>query len=637
MKRSLLILLAALLSSGLLLQAEPVSENRAREVATKVLAAQPATKAYSGAVKLIWDGENAATKAAGNPAFYVFGSDRGGFVIIAGDDNVEPVLAISETNQFKVEGMPENMKWWMEMMKDYVRSASTPTPEARKQWARFADTKVDPVGDNDVRLTGKVGHKTPEWNQGKSDNDLFGQQVFNAKCPLDDASNRYYTGCVATALGELLTAMSGLYPTKIVPYPTAPNAPGYKVPEGKKAAAEEGSYYSFSSTPYLWEQLRTLTDTDAINAAIAAGKTALLEDLARLLADLGAMIQAKYAASGTGADSEFAATMMARYMGFHKGARFEYAEDYSIRQWKEMLKAELSRHPVFFSGRKESSGHAFVLDGYAWFDGTEEMFYVNFGWSGQGNGYYLVNQFGNYTQACSAPFEFYPDPSSSYPKIIKMIFGDSTNPRDGLSYTSGAPSANGDAVLLNNFYIENRGQETYSGPVRLVAVDKTGVVKQELKEFHFNEGLQPGEHVGLYVSDTDDLRINYDFAFGDKIILQYLPDGTNWEKVSSLWSSSYLVDELPLMPAAFIMTESAYHVGDYFQFKLINNDIKYRATQWYFTGPDGVKSSPQPQKQFEYQLTSPGRYKVEAAIIPLLPVEGGTVVETITTYITVSE
>ena len=113
------------------MQAEPVPESRARDIAMKVLAAQPATKAAAGDVKLIWDGEDAATKAAGNPAFYVFGSERGGFVIIAGDDNVPPVLAISETNQFKVEGMPDNVKWMMEGMKNFVRSVSSPSSEVR--------------------------------------------------------------------------------------------------------------------------------------------------------------------------------------------------------------------------------------------------------------------------------------------------------------------------------------------------------------------------------------------------------------------------------------------------------------------------------------------------------------------------
>ena len=224
-----MILLTVLMSGGLLLQAEPVPESRAREIAMKVLASQPATKAAAGDVKLIWDGEDAATKAAGNPAFYVFGSD-----------NVPPVLAISETNQFKVEGMPENVKWMMEGMKSYVRSASSPSAEVRNQWARFADTKVDPVAPDAPSLVEVAMHRTPEWNQGNIDYYYFPQQVFNTKCPKDADDNLTVTGCVATAVAEVMTTLSGLYPMAM---------PSHAV--GTVDAYEVGDGYVSAVTPYV--------------------------------------------------------------------------------------------------------------------------------------------------------------------------------------------------------------------------------------------------------------------------------------------------------------------------------------------------------------------------------------------------
>ena len=210
MKRIFLILFAVLLTGGMMLQAAPVSESRAREVAMKVLAAQPATKASSGDVKLIWNGEDAATKAATQPAFYVFGRDGGGFVIVAGDDNVQPVLAISETNEFKVEGMPENVKWWMDNMKYYVRNM-LPTQQVREQWAQFAETKGDP-GPLPGTITDKHEKLTPTWDQGNNDPVYFGegQHIFNAMCPLDlNGTDLSITGCVAVALGEVITYQSG--------------------------------------------------------------------------------------------------------------------------------------------------------------------------------------------------------------------------------------------------------------------------------------------------------------------------------------------------------------------------------------------------------------------------------------------
>ena len=40
------------------------------------------------------------------PPFYVFNREGGGFVIISGEDAINPVIAYSFDNQFSVENMP---------------------------------------------------------------------------------------------------------------------------------------------------------------------------------------------------------------------------------------------------------------------------------------------------------------------------------------------------------------------------------------------------------------------------------------------------------------------------------------------------------------------------------------------------
>ena len=178
MKKLFLLVLMSLLSGVLLLQAAPVPASQALELGRRILSAQPATKAGGGSVRIVWDGESAATKAGVQPAFYVVARDGGGFVIIAGDDNVTPVLAISDRNVFKVEGMPDNVKWWMERMKAYVRATYFQTPEVKARWAKFAGTK-----SGDGRITGEVSDKveklTPEWDQGgTADIYYLGREVF---------------------------------------------------------------------------------------------------------------------------------------------------------------------------------------------------------------------------------------------------------------------------------------------------------------------------------------------------------------------------------------------------------------------------------------------------------------------------
>ncbi|MBO4340038.1 MAG: C10 family peptidase [Bacteroidales bacterium] len=637
MKRFFLIIIATMLT-GSMLQAEPVSESRAREVAMKVLAAQPATKASSGDVKLIWDGENAATKAASNPAFYVFGRESGGFVIIAGDDNAQPVLAISDKNQFQVEGMPENVKWWMDGMKTYVRSVS-PTSEVKAQWAQFAETKADPIPSNDPGLSGIVIHPTPEWAQGSTDNKYYERSVFNAKCPVNADLQTTLTGCVATALGELLTTLSALYPAAMPTHPTVAQIPGYEVPDGYLPAAAEGDYYNLVTTGYNWAGLRTLTGDAAIRAAIAAGNDALLDSLGYLLADLGAIMRAQYARKDTGAPTAFAPYYMGECFGMNKAAHFDYAEDFTARQWIEKLKTELDQRPVLYSARTATSGHAFLLDGYARYSGSD-MFYINFGWLGVDNGYYLIPEFGDYIYSHAAVFDFYPDPTSTYPTILKLVVRRSgAHPSNGFKWEGGvAPTAdNGYQVLLDYFYVSNEGGD-YNGSFRLVAVDKSDNVKQEIDQFAYS--LPANYSVGVYYPASDDKHLSFTPVFGDKIVMQYTTDETDanpdnwaWETITAYAPVGALIDELPLLPAAFIKTDAAYHVGDYFQFKLLNNDYLYAGTVWKITAPDGTVSSNLEQSLIEFQLTQAGAYKIEAAVAP---VEGDPVVETITTYIEVN-
>ena len=120
-----------LMALGWSLSAGPVTVDRALELAGRVLPAVDTRAAEP--LKVIWDGETAPTPEA--PALYVIGRESGGFVILAGDDRVCPVLALSDKGRFEVEGMPANVRWWMDQMKAYVRSVPAPEAGAAEAWA----------------------------------------------------------------------------------------------------------------------------------------------------------------------------------------------------------------------------------------------------------------------------------------------------------------------------------------------------------------------------------------------------------------------------------------------------------------------------------------------------------------------
>ena len=638
MKTRVFAFLSALFLFGVSLSAAPVSPGRALDIAKKIFAAQPETKAGGGALRIVWDGEEVATKAAVQPAFYVVARDGGGFVIVAGDDNVRPILAISDHNEFKVEGMPANVRWWMDRMKAYVRATTIQEPEVKALWANLISTKADasvPTAD----VTNKVEHLTPEWSQGNTyhEGQTDERQLFNSKCPKDADGNYTFTGCVATAIGEVMTTLSGLYPDVMPTCGTGTIAP-YTAISGYVSASTVEKPYVLNAS-YDWANLRQLTGTDAIKAA-ADNRMHWdwLDNMDQLLADLGAVIHSSYSAGGTGAYVELTAGLMAEYFGFNKAAYYDKAADYSARQWREKLKGQLAERPIIYRGDTSDyqSSHAFVFDGYGTYGGAD-VFHVNFGWSGYCNGYYYETNLDmgsyNFSWNCGAIFDFYPDPSSTYRKIIKLYSSNMGSPF-GFRYTGSAPAAKGDLILTDWIAYLNEGHDPYDGKIRLAVLNEKGDVVQELFERDFTTyPLNPGDGYIVCLNEQDDVHVAFDISLGDRIVLQYAVDDRNevWEKVTSTLLPDSFIDELPLIPLAFIRTEDSYKVGDWFEFALMNHDRIYAGTKWTFTDPEG-KAVTIEQSEREFQLTKKGIWMIEADVASEV---GADPVKTLTTYIEV--
>ena len=630
MKKILVILSLLAFFGGLSLQAAPVSRDRALDIAKKVFAAQPATKAV-GDVKLIWDGEDVATKAAVNPAFYVFTRDGGGFVIIAGDDNVTPVLALSDHNEFKVEGMPENVKWWMDYMKAYVRT-SVQTPEVMQQWASFIGTKSGPITGT---VTDKVEKITPEWDQGNNDDIYFNQNVFNAKCPMI-GSDYCVTGCVAAALGEVITYQSGQTGVSM-PSKGTGTVGGYTLSSAYVAAGYVAPAAYALGTVYDWPNLRTLmTINDVLNAK-NAGKNELLDNLAQLLADLGAMVEASYNIDDTGAVTSNAIPGLGEHLGFNKAAYSADAADYTPSRWIAKLKAELDQRPLVFSGRTSgNAGHAFVLDGYGKYDGND-VFHVNFGWGGMNNGYYLITNLDagsghNYSYNTSAIFDFYPKEGSDYTYALQYH---TYSTLTGLSFIDAFSTSNWFRISLS---LCNSGNTAYDGLFQAKLVDRTGTPKADFEirkdavlgwTDEFSMGTGSIGYTQLYLR----LSSNPGIAFGDRIVIycSTTSSKTDFQPIQRCTDGT-VINELSLVPTAFIRTAASYNKNDWFVFELINNDYLYAGTVWTITDPDGTQVVKQ-QSDKEFQFTKKGQYKIEAATATTV---SGAVIEKIVTYITVN-
>lgn len=320
----LLVLLLALGYSSL--QAKRITQWQAQQQAYSFWGKQMPQKAKAKS--------RAATTASRSDAYYVFNNDAGGFVIIAGDDAVTPVLGYTSTGSFDAENLPDGLK---DLLKSYER-----------QIAALGDSYV--ANQTAVR-TGFAGEKllnTAKWNQ---------YAPFNKYTP-----GNYVTGCVATA-GAIVMKHHG--------YPAKGTGSHSYTWNGKTLTANFEHDYDWASMPAKY---------DGTNDAAFDG-------VARLMSDLGVAVEMQYAQSGSAAYIGNLITALQTYFGYSKLSYLASIDDMEAEAWKEKLRGEIdANRPILYSASDASvGGHAFVIDGY-----RGESFSVNWGWGGYCDGCYQI-------------------------------------------------------------------------------------------------------------------------------------------------------------------------------------------------------------------------------------------------------
>lgn len=320
----LLVLLLALGYSPL--QAKRITQWQAQQQAYSFWGKQMPQKAKAKS--------RAATTASRSDAYYVFNNDAGGFVIIAGDDAVTPVLGYTSTGSFDAENLPDGLK---DLLKSYER-----------QIAALGDNYVANQTATRAAFTGEKLLKTAEWNQ---------YAPFNKYTP-----NNYVTGCVATA-GAIVMKHHG--------YPAKGTGSHSYTWNGKTLTANFEHDYDWASMPAKY---------DGTNDAAFDG-------VARLMADLGVAVEMQYAKNGSGAYIGDMISALQKYFGYSKLTYLASIDDMEAEAWNAKLRGEIdANRPILYSASDASAGgHSFIIDGY-----KDESFSVNWGWGGYCNGFYQI-------------------------------------------------------------------------------------------------------------------------------------------------------------------------------------------------------------------------------------------------------
>ena len=320
----LLVLLLALGYSPL--QAKRITQWQAQQQAYSFWGKQMPQKAKAKS--------RTATTASPSDAYYVFNNDAGGFVIIAGDDAVTPVLGYTSTGSFDAENLPDGLK---DLLKSYER-----------QIAALGDNYVANQTATRAAFTGENLLNTAKWNQNAP---------FNKYTP-----NNYVTGCVATA-GAIVMKHHG--------YPAKGTGSHSYTWNGQDLTANFEHDYDWANMPTKY----------------TVGNDEAFDGVARLMSDLGVAVEMKYAKGGSGASMEDLLTALKKYFGYSKYARLLAIADLGAEVWNDRLRAEIdANRPILYSAvDSNKGGHSFVIDGY-----KDESFSVNWGWGGYCDGFYRI-------------------------------------------------------------------------------------------------------------------------------------------------------------------------------------------------------------------------------------------------------
>lgn len=295
------------------------------------------------------------TAADGKPAAYVFvGEQTGnGFMIISADDMAYPVLGYSDSGSFDPSNVPPQLQSWLDgyaAQIEYARSNAM-ISSSHNQNAPYA------LNDAFEAIEPLVKTK---WNQ---------DAPFNALCPTDSRQQRCFTGCVATAMAQVINYYQ--YPAK----------PTGSVQYSPITLDNKVLTMNFDSITFDWDNMLDTYDEGKYSDAQKNAVATLMQVCGYAVKmDYSPIESATYTTNILGA--------LVNNFGFDPSVRYVSRSVYSPTQWAALIYDNLKNvGPILYDGTAFRFGsHSFICDGY---DG-EGFFHFNWGWGGVSDGYYSL-------------------------------------------------------------------------------------------------------------------------------------------------------------------------------------------------------------------------------------------------------
>ena len=269
---------------------------------------------------------------AEDPAYHLFVSkEEQRFVIVSGESQMNEVVGYGKLSTGDANALPPQVHALLQQYTEtvrQVRSGQQPAASLPKSLKRYVTPLV-----------------TAQWGQS---------YPYNSKTPVIDGKPTY-TGCVATAAAQFLYF-----------YKWPKQRPSlYINPQGDEADA---------SPTYLWDAIKDTRQEMTNQRSVSA--------VGRLMKDVARAIRITFGTQASPSNIEY--TLDALQNDFGYTTRLLHRDRMQADEFREAIMQELSDgYPVMVCG----GIHAFIYDGYD----RRGFIHANFGWDGQGDGYYDIN------------------------------------------------------------------------------------------------------------------------------------------------------------------------------------------------------------------------------------------------------
>lgn len=366
MKRFTLSLVALLLC--LCIQAQHRSEQEAIQIAQEFFAKKQMNKAPRLSVvpqqkvsQQIQRRVASAKKAPNkNQSFYVVNDkENNRFVIVSADERLYKILGYSDNSCFEPENAPDGL---MELMVGYNSEYNYVINNPQTSFTSFP--KKESANPIKPLIKSKWGQISP----------------FNYHCPLSSQGSKSVSGCVATAMAQLIyyhgrpsQGQGGLerYTTRSTNTLQSLNFDTLTIDCTKMK--ETYDHYYDDNGKYQIAPERTDEEKN---------------ETAKLMHACGVSVFMDYNTSSGAFPSDVPYALI-KHFGYNPTIICVRRECYSNEEWNNMIIEELKAgRPVLYGGQDgEYGGHEFIIDGI----NDDGLYHFNFGWYGDDDGYFSID------------------------------------------------------------------------------------------------------------------------------------------------------------------------------------------------------------------------------------------------------